>query len=311
MKTTDSFFDNTMLGAYKTCPTLYQLRHIKGWRGQGTSMPLIFGLCWHDAQDIVWTHAKHLSKEDLHAAAVLKFQETWAENGMPSDPTMEEMERYGMRNPMVASEMLWNYIDSRWSMLQRCELVACEQPFAVPIPGMEGVWYIGRLDKSIVDNGQQLVIEHKTTSEYKKDGGFKTTYLESWFSNPQVKGYQFGGNLFFPGLKQVWIDAALVHKTVHNQFRFVPVEHPFPILQEWIQDTVEWIRRIQEDTRLNRFPKNEDSCMGKYGACPMLQICRTTNNPGVLENPPEGYVLDRWAPFDLLGLDAILKEAKL
>lgn len=308
MEKTDSFFDNTMLSGYKGCPTFYQLRHVKGWRSEGTAMPLIFGLCWHDAMDIVWQHAKQLGKDELHVAAVAKFHETWAENGMPETPSMEELEKFGFRNPMVASEMLFNYIDQRWDMLQNCKLIACEQPFAVPMPGSQGVWYIGRLDKVIEFNGQQLVIEHKTTSEYKKDGGFKSAYLEGWFSDSQVKGYQFGAGLFYPGLKQVWVDCSLVHKTVHDKFRFVPVEHPFPILQEWIQDANEWIGRVRLDCEKNYFPKNENSCIGKFGPCPMLSICRTTNNPGLLAEPPAGYIVDRWSPFDILGLDKLLNK---
>ena len=297
-----------MLSGYKNCPTFYQLRHVKGWRGQGTALPLIFGLCWHDAMDVVWTQAKNFNQTELSQLAQLKFKETWVANGLPEELTPEQIENFGFRIPPVAGEMLFHYIEQRWKMLQACELVACEQPFAVPIPGMPDAWYIGRLDKVIHYNGELLIIEHKTTSEYKKDGGFKTTYLESWYSEAQVKGYQFGGSLFFSGAKQVWVDCALVHKTVHDKFRFVPVEHPFPILEEWIKDSVEWITRVQQDTARAYFPKNENSCVGKYGPCPMLSICRTTNSPGQLDEPPEGYIVDRWSPFDILGLEKLLNK---
>ena len=94
-----------------------------------------------------------------------------------------------------------------------------------------------------------------------------------------MKGYQFGGGLYFPGLTQVWVDAALVHKTVHNAFKFIPVAHPVPMLTEWLNDTREWIERLQRDVAKFKlvgklaagvFPKNENSCVGKFGPCPFI-----------------------------------------
>jgi hypothetical protein len=172
------------------------------------------------------------------------------------------------------------------------------------------------LDKVIEYNGQKLVIEHKSTTEYKKDGYFKSAYVESWYSDSQVKGYQFGAGLYYPGLSQVWVDAALVHKTVHGAFRFVPVSHSFPLLQEWLADTEAWIKLMQADEHKFRacgnkltpgnFKKNENSCYGKYGTCGFIDICRTTPDPSVMSEPPEGYIVEKWEPFETLGLAAIL-----
>lgn len=308
METQAQYLDNTMLSGYKDCPRKYYLRHVLGWRSEGTAIPLVFGLSWHDAQDVVWKHAKAVPAKELEQLALAKFCETWEANGLPVEPGIEQLEWMGMRTPSVAHDMLHHYIETRWKMLQEAELLACEQPFAVPLPELPNVWYIGRLDKVVRYNGETLVIEHKTTTAYKKDGGFLSSYIEGWYSDSQCKGYQYGGALFFPGLTQVWVDAALVHKTVHNAFRFVPVAHQFNLLQEFLRDTVSWVNRINEDTIAEYFPKNENACMGKFGACTFLNICRTTSDPGALAGPPAGYMVDRWTPFDLLGIDQILTK---
>ena len=313
---TKRFYDNTMLSSYKECPRKYFIRQVLGWRSAGTSLPLIFGLSWHSGMDVVWQYAKQAEPGELPRLAMAKFLETWEEEGQPAELDVSQVAQYEPRTPGIAHEMYANYVEQRSKMMQSCELIACEQPFAVPMPGLTDVWYIGRLDKVIVYNGQTLVIEHKTTSEYKVDGGFKTQYIESWYSDSQVKGYQFGGGLFFPGLTQVWVDAALVHKKVHDKFRFVPVQHQTPLLEEWIGGTREWISRLEFDQKEydstgltpDTFPKNENSCMGKYGACPFLNICRTTPDPSKLAGPPEGYIIDRWEPFNLLGIDKILGD---
>lgn len=302
-------YDNSMLSAYKDCPRKYYLRYRLHWRSSGTAMPLVFGLSWHAGQDVVWQHAKRVD-DKLHLAklALARFLEVWQEEGLNPDPTLEDAERWGARTPQNAHEMYVNYIEQRWAMLRTAELLAVEQPFAVPVPKMEGVWYVGRLDKVVRCEGQQLVLEHKTTSDYKIDGGFRSSYVDSWYSDSQVKGYQFGGGLYYPGLTTVWVDAALVHKKVHDKFRFIPVSHHMQMLEEWQIDLRDWISRVQADNSRGYYPKNENNCMGKYGPCSFLNICRTTPDNMIPKDVPEGYTVEEWKPFDILQLNKLVQN---
>jgi len=319
IKKTDSFYDNTMLSTYKECPRRYFMRHVLNWRGDGVALPLVFGLSWHSAMDVVWQHYGKVPTQELVQLAMASFLETWEGEGLPTEMTVEQIERFAPRTPSIAAEMLHQYIEKRANILGG-KLIAIEQPFAVPIPGTEHTWYIGRLDKVTQLEGI-TAIEHKTTTAYKKDGGFQYNYIQGWYSDSQVKGYQFGGGLYFPGLTQVWVDAALVHKTVHDAFRFVPVAHNSELLKEWIDDTREWINRVELDTQAYKaaggrlapgvFPKNEQSCMGKYGPCSFLDICVTTPRPELLDAPPERYKEEKWQPFETLGLSKLIEGAKV
>lgn len=300
------FFDNTRLSSYKDCPRKYQLRHILNWSRTSTAIPLSFGSSWHSAMDAVWKVAQSENERQTRMIAQAAFEQTWEEEGLPVDLSVELVEKFSPRVPMVANDMLNHYIVTRWRMLQESEVVAIEQPFAVPLPDLTDTWYVGRLDKVVKFGGQTLVIEHKTTTAYKKDGGFLSSFTEGWDSDSQVKGYEYGGSLYF-GIQQVWIDAALVHKTVHDKFRFIPVQHQKPILIEWVEDAKNWIARIASDTERNYFPKNENSCIGKYGACPFLDICRTQSAPTEGAEPPEGYEVNEWTPFDFLKLDKLIQ----
>src|SRR3990167_8741093 len=196
---TKCYFDNTKLSDYKACPRYYYLRNVKGWRPSGTAMPLIFGLCWHEAMDVIWigydkVRNGAVSKDDLIEAAMFAFEQCWIESGMKPFPDldMQDLEMLGARTPMVAKEMLINYIEKREGVLNDMELIAAERPFAVPLyPERDDIWYIGRRDKDIRLNGDIIVVEHKTTSEYKIDGGFKSQYLESFYPNSQVEGYLY------------------------------------------------------------------------------------------------------------------------
>lgn len=299
-------YDNSMLSSYKECPRKYYLRYGLHWTSTGTALPLVFGLSWHAGQDVIWQFAKKVGDPShLAKLAMAAFLEEWEKAGLPADLDMEQIERYNPRTPMVAHEMYENYIAERWNMLMRSEVIAIEQPFAVPLPDLTNIWYVGRLDKVIDYNGQKLVIEHKTTTAYKKDGGFMTSYVDGWSVDAQVKGYQYGGGLFFPGLSQVWVDAALVHKKEHHHFRLIPVAHQFSLIQEWIKDTKNWVDRVQKDWADAYFPKNEGSCMGKFGPCTFLDICRSIPSDMLPSEPPPGFKKEEWKPFDLLKLEKL------
>lgn len=312
-------YDNTKVSAYKTCPRSYFIRHILGWRAEGISYALIFGLSWHDGQDILWRHAKKFNNGDIADLAFEAFKITWEENGLPVDIPLEQQERFLPRTPSIAKEMYYEYACARRHMLDECEILGIEQPFAVPIPGLDGHWYIGRLDKAVRYNNQKLVLEHKTTTAYATQGNFRSDYVESWFMSSQVKGYEFGGNLFYNKVDGVWVDAALVHKKVHDAFKFIPVSHSFPLLNEWVQGTTAWIKQISAEEEAYKqseklepgmFKKNEESCFGKYGSCPFLDICRSVANPELLDEPPGGFVYEPWEPFSILKLDQLVEKSK-
>lgn len=315
------YFDNTMLKDYKDCPRRYFLRHIRKWRRDGTAAPLVFGLSWHAAMDILWSQYGKVSAETLLEQSTNAFTECWIECGMPAELTLDDVVRLEPRTPFVAREMLAGYLAARRHILDNMVLVACEQPFAVPLPmgklGVHEPWYCGRLDKVFDYANLRLVAEHKSTTEYKIDGGFKSSYLEGWYLDSQILGYLFGGSLFFSGLEQVWVDAALVHKKVHSAFKFIPISHQWSMLETWVQDTSEWVARIYSDElkfhqsgKLGQgiFPKQTESCQSKYGSCQFLDICRTQPDPSSLAEPPLGYTEEEWSPFSILKLEKLLDQ---
>ena len=310
-------YDNTKLSGYKTCPRFHFIRQTLGWRKVGTGTALVFGSAWHGGQDELWANKDKYGKRDLAEVAHLGFVAEWEKAGLDPEPGLQMSEQLAPRTPSIAREMYHEYVAARWKMLQGCEVLAVEQPFAVPLPDMEDFWYVGRLDKVIQHGPMKLIIEHKTTTAYATIGNFRTDYIDSWFSDSQVKGYQFGGQLYYPGLDAVWVDAALVHKKIHNAFRLVPVAHSVPLLVEWVGDAKQWAIRVsEEEDKFRRcgelepgdFPKNENSCFGKYGSCSFIDICRTTADPSKLDGPPEGFMVDPWEPYSMFELDKIIKE---
>lgn len=315
------FYDNTRVSDYKTCPRKYYLRHKLDIVTDGTALPLVFGLSWHDAMDVVWAMCGKTenSNEKIHKAALQKFVETWKEWDMDFPVPMHLADKYGMRNPMVASEMLIHYIDQRRGFIAECEIIAIEQPFAVDIFDDDTqIKYIGRFDKTVRHPQHGiLLIEHKTTSAYAKASGFRTDYIMSWSPNSQIDGYLHAAHMLFgKEVRGIWIDAALVHKTVHNKFRFIPMDRQFAQLDSWLHETRDWIRRIEHEAERDEeqehiggeaylgYPKNTGSC-GNYGGCPYRDICKFIVEPTNRNPTYSGYKIDHWEPFDILKIEEL------
>lgn len=322
------YFDNTKVSTYKECPRKYLLRHVLDWtihsgyalNGDDSVIlkapALVFGSSWHAGMDAIWGNqgASSVIKVGL---AMEAFIDQWSvQDGYPEHLTMEQQDDLGARTPGIAHEMFHNYTIAREKMLEECDVLAIEQPVAMPFPDLNDTWYIGKLDKVFRWNGVH-VGEHKTTSAYAIKGQFQPDWTDSWNSSSQVKGYQMVGTMYHEDLQDVWVDGALVHKKVHDAFKIVPVQHSLPLMKEWIIDTRRWITDIEKDIAVlaevgdlskGAFKRNEDQCFGKYSRCPFLNICSTCSDPTKLDGPPNGYIKEKWEPFDELGIDRLVKQ---
>ena len=312
------YFDNTKISTYKECPRKYLIRHVLGWTIEGNSKApaLVFGSCWHAGMDAMWGAGHNASHSDMVELARNAFKQEWEDNGYEWNLTMEQQDELGARTPGTAHEMYYSYATQRERMLTEAIILGIEQPIAMPFPGMSDTWYVGKLDKVVDFNGQH-VLEHKTTTLYRIKGNFDADYVESWAAASQVKGYQMCASTYYPKLQDVWVDMALVHKKVHDAFKFSAVSHSWDLLKEWITDTGRWITEIQKEVKeyqevgsleKGTFRRNEDQCYGKYSKCPFLNICSTCSDPTKLKEVPSGYVEERWEPFDTLGLDKLIKQ---
>lgn len=317
------FYDNTRISSFRVCPRMYYYRHVKHWVPERISTALVFGGAWHEGMDVIWKGLKedpNIDAETLARKAFQAFLADWIESGLPSpdEMTVEVEEYIGYRHPMNAYEMFINYIDERRKFMAQpgFELLEVEIPFAVPlIPDDETLFYVGRLDKVFTLSTGIYVGEHKTTSEYKKGGPFKDSFIDSFSPNSQVDGYLFAGkSKYGKAFQGVWVDAALVHKTIHDAFKLIPIERLDSQLDSWLWETLYHVKQIEankaqietldaNDDYLAAFPKNTSSC-SMYGGCAYRDICKMLSNP-LGHDTPNGFKVEPWSPFKELELEKI------
>lgn len=320
----DRFYDNTRISSFRVCPRMFYYRHVRHWAFSFPSKSLVFGSSWHEAMDVVWgllAKDKDISTADLGMLAFKAFMQNWLLNDMPDLDEMDEAyeKKLGAQHPMHAYEMILAYIDIRRDFLTSpdFELLEIELPFAVPLdPNQKELWYVGRLDKVFSHHGKVNVGEHKTTSEYKIDGPFRDSFIESFSPNSQVDGYLYAGKMKYGKVFDgVWVDAALVHRTNHESFKFIPVDRLDSQLEGWLWETHYQIQMIEanlsrledlnkKDKYMAAFPKNTSSC-SMYGGCVYRDTCKMLTNPQQQIEPPDRFAESKWEPFQMLELHKI------
>jgi len=317
------YYDNTRISEARNCMRKYYLRHKRDWVRDGLAKPLLFGLCWHEGMDAVWGHAdSDISDTKLHELAMLAFNSKWVEEGGPSWETMspEIQDLYSPRTPGVAAEMLHNYIKQRREQIRGFEIIGIEVPFAVPLdPDDPELFFIGRFDKVFKDSyGNIIVGEHKTSSLYSVKEVFQPRWVDSWSPASQIDGYLYAAHMLYGDkVKSVWIDGALVHKKVHNGFKFVPVNRQVAHLKAWLWETLFWVRMIEDEEArfkelsleseyLAAYPKNTGSC-SDWAGCTFKDVCTMIPNPS-LADLPSGFKEEHWEPFDTLKIEQLGME---
>lgn len=319
------FYDNTMVSTHRQCPRKFFFRHEQHLKSTGTAEALAFGLGWHAAMDVVWqrlSEPKQMADFEIIKEAYEAFEKIWVEEGLPGVLELEQDQRdaLGARTPDTCIHMIEEYIAARRSMIRGFTLLSIERPFAVPLlPDDDTIWYCGRIDKVYEDRGGVYFIDHKTTSAYKKEGGFRHSFTESFSPDSQMDGYAFAGKLLYGNrFKGIFVDGALVHKTVHDKFCYLPIIRGDESLEAWRWETlreIELIKRDREDmwvwdgnypdaSYLAAFPKHTKACWDFERICEYGEICKGVGNPLIAIREgrlpePDRFVVEEWSPFDL------------
>lgn len=315
-------YDNTRISDHRLCNRYFYWRHRRHFTATGASPALDFGTSWHAAMDVVWPAvAKGLPNDEVVALAVEGFAKKWMELGYSLEPSTDEADLVGFRSIETALGMLSFYVPARRNFIQSTELVQTERPFCVPLdPNNPDLFYVGRIDKVVRENGIIRGIEHKTTSEYATHGVVKESYTASYTGpNSQIDGYSHAlKSDFGPEAKGLYVDIALVHKKVHDGYILLPVERRVDDLEAWLWETHNEIARIDENDRalaeaqshapaayLAAFPKNTTACIRFNRPCTFASLCKGHTNPLRYETPPDGFVEKKWEPFEELRLAEI------
>lgn len=323
-------WDSHSLAAFRECPRKYQYMILEGWRANRMKPSLSFGIYLHRAMEVIH-HAKAAGKshEDVMLEALdwallntgsyvqeCPYCKAKVANVDPHDepqkcPSCKESMDPPFWVPYSTSESTRNIVTLSRAIIWYCEQfendpvrtvvlengrAAVEHSFrlALPLPTPEGDSYIlcGHIDALGLYGADDdlFVKEHKHTVS-----SFSKNYFDRFTPNTQITCYSFSSRVALDEpAKGVMIDA------IQIGVNFVRFQRQFAyrtpdILEEWIKDTMYWIKQAEDCAAEDYWPMNDMSC-DKYGGCHFRSICG--KSPGVREKFLSGdFHRDYWNPL--------------
>jgi hypothetical protein len=151
-----------------------------------------------------------------------------------------------------------------------------ELAIEVPIPGARHP-YCGKLDRPIIVNGQALIEDHKTASQFRAD------YFRQWELDNQMIGYAVIGEIITElPIAGIRINAHIIHKS-DSIFERRTIPFSQQRLKDWTRNYDHWLERLEEsalrststdqDLLNAAYPMNLSACASKYGMCQYADVC--------------------------------------
>ena len=292
-------WDSTSLGSLKVCPWKYYLTMIEGWESKRRATPLSFGIWFHEGAEqyhkLVATGESHDDAVCTVVHTLLKASGTRNTDGSFSPWESDDNRR--TRFTLVRS-IVWyleTYRDDNIITLIRANgKPAVELSFRIPIEltTPEGTEYLlcGHLDRVGELDGQLFVADYKTS------GSTLSSHFFSNFSpSNQMSMYTMAGNVIFGRpLAGVIVDGIQCAVGFNRFGRGFAPRTPNQI-EEWLEDTFQWIRIAEKYAVDQHWPMNDTAC-SMYGGCAFRHVCE--KDPSVREQFLDAeFVRRTWDPL--------------
>lgn len=267
-------WDSTSLGALKRCPRYYQYNIIQGYVTRGQNVHLAFGSFYNNALVTYnQSRAKGISHEDAVLAAV-RYALTVTWDNELNRPWVSDIPAK-TRETLIRT-VIW-YLDKFAD--DPCQTIvlktgesAVELSFRLEIgetSNLTGEFYLlcGYLDRLVDFTDSYWIMDWKTTKS-----ALDEKYFSEYTPNNQVSQYSFAGKIISgKGIKGVIIDAAQLGVTF-SRFQRSQINRTDPQLEEWLRDSLTFIKQNETYVAQNYWPQNDTVC-GLYGGCPYRVIC--------------------------------------
>jgi hypothetical protein len=189
------FVDASLLKDFCHCEAFFELRHMKNLRTKSSStmkpFPMAIGGWWSDVMERFYNNLrdnKQVSNDDIQTFAV----QSWAEARLDL-ASLHEPDKFASFGDLAGAVlMLHEYYTSQYLIDQRnWKVIGVEEGFGLKKEIRLGetrncvVYWIGKPDLVVVENGRLTPVDHKTVSRI--DGSTIGRYKPS----AQMSGYVF------------------------------------------------------------------------------------------------------------------------
>jgi hypothetical protein len=267
----------------KRCPQLYKYRYIDGWRPKGENIHLRFGSEVHQSfWEYDFSRASGIPHEDaLHDVVHNLVNRTWGWDPDPEDhPAAKSKNRWSLIRTVIDYLDQYNPGDPAETFILDNGNPAVELSFnfeldLAPKVGDRPYTLCGHLDKVVTFNGDQYIMDYKTTT--RTAGGY---FFDQYSPNNQMSLYTVASQVVL-GLpvKGVIINAIQILADSTRCVRGFTYRTEDQ-LREWLYDLDHFLLLMETYATNEYWPKNDTAC-DKYGGCPFREAC--SKSPSVRE----------------------------
>lgn len=269
--------DSTSLGQYKTCPYLYYLSIICGWKAKSESVHLTFGLLLHKAREH-YEHAKaeglgHDDALDRTLDAVLRL--TWVKDlkrpWISGDPNKNRL--------TLLRSVIW-YLDKYGDNDSLQTVILANGKPAVELSFRfdsgftfdstgERVLFCGHFDRLATWNDDYWVPDIKSTYH-----GIDPSFFAKFTPDNQFSLYTIAGKVAFSiPAKGVILDGVQV-LVGGTRFQRALVARTESQNQEWLTDSYQVLREMEQSAISGHWRQNDKACHNQYGRpCDFREVC--------------------------------------
>lgn len=265
-------WDNTSLDLFRTCPRKYYYSMVLGKTSPRSNVDLIFGTLIHQTLEhfdkLVATGTPR--DEALHKTVRLALELSGERQNGAWVPWESYDSKKNRRN--LIRSIIW-YVehyaeDGLETLILPDGRPAVELSFRFELPELDGYFYCGHIDRIVLWNDKPHVLDRKTTRST-----LSTHYFDNFSPDGQMSGYSLAASLFIEDAAAgVIIDGIEVAVGFSRFARGIAPRSP-EILNEFLANTVFWIKLAAACAEADNWPMNESGC-SKYGGCLYREVCR-------------------------------------
>jgi hypothetical protein len=267
---------------------------LRGLRPKTSAAPLLFGSAYHECLEL-YDKLRAQGKDGLPAAIRLAY-ELSTPGTLGNDTARTRM--------TLLRALIWYAYNWQNDQFETFILAdgrpAVELSFRIELPmelDGEPVIYCGHIDRVAKYNDQLYAMEHKHTTSALSD-----YYYARYTFSSQITGYILALRVMYD-LRVVGgvVDSTQVGVTFARFGRRV-AQRVDGHVDEWLHDTMQWIRQLHFAQQHNLFIRNTESC-SRYSGCQFKDVCFA--NPAVRETILEAdFQYKPWDPMKIRGDEA-------
>jgi RecB family exonuclease len=275
--------DSTSLGTFKECPRKYYYSIVLGLQPRELSPHLTFGLLLHEAREKyeIARSAGAEHQEALRESLRAALGKTWNQElgrGWQSN--------HKLKNRLTLVQTLVWYLDEfgEKDQLQTVQLAngkpAIELSFRLASGFVaqatgEEITFCGHLDRIAKLNEDYYIVDIKTTGST-----LSPSFFADFTPGNQFSMYCLAGRVGYEvPVRGVIVDAVQVAIGFSRFLRGL-VQRSVSQLDEWLEDTGQWLARMNEAAERGKWPQNDKACH-HYGGCQFRGVCARA--PGARE----------------------------